>query len=97
MIFHKIWIINCGLSLAVVVTCIVGDKCLGMTHKPQLFRAITDNLAHALIGLFSCGIAIAENADNFYLAVICLIISSLIDVDHFISAKSLRLVVNVII
>lgn len=95
MIFHKIWIINFGLTLAVIVTCIVGDKCLTMTHKPQLFRAITDNLAHALIGLFSCLIVIAENADNFYLALICLILSSLIDIDHFISAKSLRLAVNV--
>lgn len=94
MIFHKIWITNSGLSLTVIIICIIGDECLGMTHKPQIFRAITDNIAHALIGLLSCGIVIAENVDNFYIAIICLIISSLIDVDHFISARSLRLVVN---
>lgn len=94
MIFHKIWIINFVLSACVLITCMVGDKCMRMANKPQLFRAVADNISHALIGLFSCAIVVAENSDNFYLAVICLIISSLIDADHFISAKSFKLAVS---
>lgn len=95
MIFHKIWIVNCSLSLAVVGVCIVGDMSLGMSHRSQLFRAYADNLSHALIGLLSCCIVIAENSNNFYVAVICLIISSLIDIDHFLAAKSFRLSVKI--
>ena len=89
MILHKIWIINCGLSLFVVVTCLIGDKFLKMSEKPQIFRAVFDNLAHGLIGFGSYLIIIAENPDNFYIALICLIISSLIDVDHFIAGNLL--------
>lgn len=94
MIFHKNWIINCVLSAATLATCLIGDKLLAKINSFHLFRALADNLAHGLIGMLSLGIIVAEHKENIYLACVCFILSSLIDVDHFIAAKSLKLSVS---
>lgn len=91
MIIHKNWVINLTLSTAIIATCIVGDKKLHAANERQVIRAIFDNAAHGLIGLFACAIAFMDNWDKMYMAVICMIISSAIDLDHFIAAKSFRL------
>lgn len=80
--------------MAVLLTSLTGDKLLEKINSSHLFRALADNLAHGLIGLFSAAVVVAENKDNIYLAFICFILSSLIDVDHFIAARSLKLSVS---
>lgn len=97
MIIHKNWIINTVLSALIVVTCYVGDKKLHATNERQIVRAFFDNATHGLVGLFACGIAFIDNWDKMYMAVVCMLISSAIDVDHFIVARSLHLKVRNII
>ena len=94
MIIHKNWVINVTLSAVIVATCYVGDKKLHAVNEKQIVRAIFDNLTHGLVGLFTCAIAFMDNWDKMYMAVICMVISSAIDLDHFIAAKSFRLSVS---
>lgn len=94
MIIHKNWVINLTLSAVIVLTCFIGDKKLHAVNKQQIFRALCDNVTHGLVGLFACASAFMDNWDKMYMAIICMIISSAIDLDHFIAAKSLRLSVS---
>ena len=94
MNIHKNWVINLTLSAAIIGTCVVGDKKLHAINERQIVRAIFDNVTHGLVGLFACAIAFMDNWDKMYMALICMIISSAIDLDHFIAAKSFRLSVS---
>lgn len=94
MIIQKNWVINLSLSTAIVVTCLIGDKRLHSIKQTPLIRAVADNMTHGLIGLFTSAIVFIESWDKIYFAVVCMILSSAIDVDHFIAAKSLRLSVS---
>lgn len=94
MIIHKNWVINVTLSAAIIGTCYVGDKKLHAINERPIVRAFFDNATHGLVGLFACGIAFSAHWDKMYMAVICMIISSAIDVDHFIAAKSFHLSVS---
>lgn len=96
MIVHKIWIINLVLSVVIAVTCVVGDIKLRTVSK-QLTKSIWDNAAHALIGFFSSTIILTNHVDYLYLAVACMMMSSIIDVDHFIAARSVKLSVRTFI
>lgn len=93
MIVHKSWIVNSLLSLAIAVTCVVGDNRLKATTKPVV-KAAFDNVTHGIVGLLSALIVTGAQADKLYLAVGCMMMSSLIDADHFIAAKSLKLSVR---
>lgn len=93
MIVHKSWIVNSLLSLAIAVTCLVGDNRLKSATNP-LIKAAIDNATHGLIGLLSALIVISVQADKIHLAVVCMAMSSLIDADHFIAARSLKLSVR---
>lgn len=93
MIVHKSWIVNSLLSLAIAVTCVVGDNRFRAATTPVI-KAAFDNVTHAIVGLLSATIVIGAQADKFHLAVACMMISSLIDADHFIAAKSLKLSVR---
>lgn len=97
MIAHKNWIINLTMSSLIAVTCVVGDGKLQAIAGP-LKRAIVDNSTHGLIGFFSALIVLIDQLDGetekLYLAVVCMMMSSLIDIDHFIAAKSVKLAVS---
>lgn len=60
-------------------------------------RAILDNVTHATIGFLSAIILISETnhriiqTERCFLIVVNVLVSSLIDVDHFIVAKSWKL------
>lgn len=81
------------MSLAIAVTCVVGDNRLKASIKPVI-KAAFDNVTHGIVGLLSASIVIGAQADKLYLAVACMMISSLIDADHFIAARSLKLSVR---
>ncbi|XP_075161418.1 transmembrane protein 267 isoform X2 [Haematobia irritans] len=78
------------------LTCLLGDNFVEINQNP-LLKALADNATHAAIGALS-GIAFAvqfyEKTSNIFgwlLIFICFTCSSLIDVDHFIAAKSWNL------
>jgi hypothetical protein len=94
MLIHKNWVLNIILSVLIIITCIIGDRKLHSARDSHLARAIADNVTHGLIGLFAGAILIVSNFEKFYFAIICMLISSGIDIDHFIIARSLRLTVS---
>lgn len=96
MILHKNWIINSVLSVLIAVTCLLGDKLVQATRDP-LVKAAIDSSTHALIGFFSAAVVLTEHREKIHLAVACMVMSSLIDVDHFVMAKSFKLSVRIII
>lgn len=93
MIVHKNWIINSALSAIIAVTCVVGDKKL-QTSREQLSKSLWDNATHALVGFFTAIIVLTDQSDRLQLAAVCLIMSSVIDVDHLIAARSFKLAVS---
>lgn len=81
--------------------CIFGDYLVDINHESLIAKAIFDNVTHAAIGFFSAIILIlASNhrvirTEQYLLVFVNVVVSSLIDVDHFIVAKSLKLSVNI--
>lgn len=79
--------------------CMLGDY-LGKNQGSIITKAIFDNVTHATIGFFSAIILILESnhriarTERCYLIFVSVFVSSLIDIDHFIVAKSLKLTVN---
>lgn len=94
MIVHKNWIVNSILSFVVAVTCAVGDKSLQKMPLQPLTKAMIDNSIHGLIGLFSATILLTDNFDKLHMAVACMMMSSVIDADHFVAARSFKLAVR---
>lgn len=87
------------LTTLVSITCLLGDNFVELTQHPML-KALADNATHAAIGALS-GIAFAvqfyERTSHFFgwfLIFVCFVCSSLIDVDHFIAARSWSLEVS---
>lgn len=94
--------VNFLLSLGVCVSCLIGDKLVELSRLPIL-KAICDNLTHGVVGLLSAILLVInikeklQHKESCGLVTLCLLISCVIDVDHFIAAKSMQLVVSNII
>ena len=89
------------LEMLLVGVCLLGDQLL-TDLEDGLLKALSDNITHILIGVLSWFIiiynvktALSENLQT-HLAqcAAAAAISSLIDIDHFIMAKSIHLEVN---
>ena len=93
MIVHKNWVINSALSSVIAVACVVGDKKVQSMSEP-FTKALIDNSTHAIIGLLSAIIVLIDQWDSIYFAVVCMMVSSFIDLDHFLAAKSYKLSVK---
>lgn len=85
------------LTILNACICIFGDTLVQWNDEPQLIKALCDNITHATIGCISAVIIISET-DNRTVGIekigligLSVIVSSLIDVDHFIVAKSIKL------
>lgn len=87
-------------SVAILITCLVGDKNSVPVKDGDLAAAICDNLTHAIVGLFvwaSVVLGKSSIGSAHYLQILaCGLISSIIDLDHFIAARSLSLKVCMI-
>ncbi|XP_043283505.1 transmembrane protein 267 [Venturia canescens] len=83
----------CATSLLGVVSC-TGDRLVD-NSKNNVIRASFDNLTHAIIGGLSWILVLILSKKsvfpNIYSVIYCTAISSLIDLDHFIAAASLKL------
>lgn len=88
------------LSFLLVFICLTGDWLVQHVHKSVHGKAIFDNLTHGLVGLISASIIIDKftskltTNDQVFLVLACFIFSALIDVDHFIEAKSFHIKVR---
>lgn len=84
-----------------LVICLVGDKLLQIIQKPPLLKAAVDNVAHALIGLIATEIVVHQFRDQLGRNELWLLIgfgfglSSWIDLDHFIEARSFHIHVGI--
>lgn len=85
------------ISICLVVICIFGDYLVELSANYRHVKAICDNLTHGLIGFFTALIILTELTisptlrEQLILITACAVSSSLIDVDHFIAAKSWHL------
>ncbi|XP_063237143.1 transmembrane protein 267 [Bacillus rossius redtenbacheri] len=95
--FREIWTLKVFSPFLIALVAITGDRCVSSPRLNQLQRAILDNLTHAVIGFETwyfvtvycfCKYRLAHELLESFL---CGVISSLIDVDHFIAARSLHL------
>lgn len=95
--------INSSLFLSLINggICIFGDYLVDINHESLIAKAFFDNVTHAAIGLFSAMVLILESnhrimrTEQFFLIGMNVAVSSLIDIDHFIVAKSLKLSVKI--
>ncbi|ETN60442.1 hypothetical protein AND_007952 [Anopheles darlingi] len=84
--------------VALLIVCIAGDKLGEGASKPALLRAFIDNATHALVGLIGGEIVLnsvkqhhLSRQEYCILLLEATVVSSFIDLDHFIEAKSIRL------
>ncbi|KAJ8962020.1 hypothetical protein NQ314_005802, partial [Rhamnusium bicolor] len=94
--FYK-YISNLSIYLTVLLglVAITGDYVVSHT-KIHIFQALFDNSTHALIGGLSWFITclIDKNHHSYQILLevaVCSFIASIIDLDHFVAAKSLQL------
>lgn len=86
-------ILNAGI-------CILGDNLVEWNNESQLLKAVCDNLTHSLVGFVSALVMVSETNNQIVgiervaLIGVSVVVSSLIDVDHFVVAKSLKLSVS---
>ncbi|XP_034253297.1 transmembrane protein 267 [Thrips palmi] len=80
------------------LTAILGDKLVQVNQHDDMKRALCDNMTHAVIGFLTwisvhCNLGKGAFSSGRVLAqcILCALISSAIDVDHFISARSFHL------
>lgn len=81
----------------------MGDYIENVYAHSLLWKAICDNLTHATVGFFSAIVIILKTdhrivgMERIGLVVLSVLVSSLIDIDHFVAAKSLKLSVLIFI
>uniref|UniRef100_A0A182N7T4 Transmembrane protein 267 n=1 Tax=Anopheles dirus TaxID=7168 RepID=A0A182N7T4_9DIPT len=79
------------------LVCVVGDKLCETVQKPAILRACIDNATHAFIGCLAAEIILNSlkhyitRQEYCVLLLTATIVSSCIDLDHFIEAKSFSL------
>ncbi|XP_013162575.1 PREDICTED: transmembrane protein C5orf28 homolog [Papilio xuthus] len=86
------------LTILLCLSAIIGDYVVFRSKysESQVFRAFSDSSVHAIIGLisgmlfFTYDIGLTTQA-RIYNVIFCTILSSLIDIDHFIAARSFKL------
>ena len=90
MIYTITNIVSSSWNIAVIVlTCLFGDHLTFTLLKDQhsILKALSDNLTHGWIALFSW-YYIEKSLKN---SIICGLLAMLVDLDHFIEAKSFQL------
>ncbi|XP_044261838.1 transmembrane protein 267 [Tribolium madens] len=95
--FHPTFIFNTGnyVTILLALVSVTGDYVVSHT-KLHLFQALFDNATHASIGALSWLYVCInfKNRSHFQSLIeigLCAGVASLIDIDHFISARSIHL------
>lgn len=98
MFFKYLFSFNVYLTFLLGIVAVLGDYIVAHTQL-HIFQAIFDNATHGVIGglsWFLICINYKKELSSSYVVLetaACSFLSSLIDVDHFIAAKSLNLTV----
>lgn len=77
--------------------CLLGDYMVKLNQQSQIRKAICDNVTHALVGLLSAWIMILKinqrlpGIERISIILLGVLVSSFIDIDHFLVAKSMKL------
>jgi len=93
---YVLWTNKTLATMSVWLVALVGDHVVEQDVLTQHVRAIADNMTHGIIGLLSWHIVTAHLADLPFAArlgeiVLCGLLASAIDLDHFAAAGSLRI------
>lgn len=90
-------LVSIVITFLIIIVAVCGDKLLAKVDH-HVFKAIIDNATHGSIGIFSWALVVISlnsirNLRLKHCAEIfgCGVIASLIDLDHFIAARSLSL------
>lgn len=91
-------LIKAILTLCIAASAIIGDVLVDYSDI-KIVKALVDNCTHAIIGGFTWTLIQTYRKNDIYTNAfleifICTAASSLIDVDHFIVARSFRLEVS---
>ena len=90
------WVVACQVLAGVV--CLCGDFLLGrpIIQGVAIYKAITDSLTHGLVGLVGWTVVTGASTTLGLLMEVCCcgVLAAVIDVDHFIAARSFHLEVN---
>ncbi|XP_012278053.1 transmembrane protein 267 [Orussus abietinus] len=82
------------LTSSISICSYVGDQIL-KNGKNQALRAISDNLTHAIVGGLSWSLIVILSkkslSQNIFRILSCFLVSSFVDLDHFIVARSWKL------
>lgn len=91
------------LSVSIIFTGLFGDYVVFRSKysESQLFRAAADTTVHAAIGFLSACLFFTHRLNLLpitciYNTVFCTMLSSIIDIDHFIVAQSINLKVCIL-
>ncbi|KAK3925774.1 Transmembrane protein 267 [Frankliniella fusca] len=91
-------VLNVLRCVLLVVIAITGDCAVRLQQDNEVRRALSDNATHAAIGFFTwfnmmahLGSMTPSMAKVFMQSFLCALLSSAVDVDHFIAARSVHL------
>lgn len=84
-------------SLGLGIFCLVADRLLrfSVIHQSDWLRALSDNIVHGVIGMWSWAVVIGiKKKADFGEVLLAGFLASVIDIDHFFLARSLSLKVR---
>lgn len=93
-------IINIFLTAGLCLTAILGDFLVQKFEHSHILKAVIDNGTHAAIGGLTWSVVCFQrkifpsSSEIIWQVLLCTVVASMTDVDHFIEAKSLKLQVN---
>lgn len=102
MIVYKKWnlILKIGLTSLIGISSFMGDTSLKYVHT-AVARAILDNLTHAIVGGLTWTLILILSkksfVQNLHDIFFSFALSSFIDLDHFLAARSWKLNVRIFI
>ncbi|XP_063701224.1 transmembrane protein 267 [Culicoides brevitarsis] len=98
MLFSTVTATKGLLTVLLGLICVGGDRLVDVNKESPLLKAISDNLTHGLVGLVSYLVVVIDYrtsislSEQLLLTFACFIIACGIDVDHFIMARSWKLI-----
>lgn len=99
---YKFAVMNLIMVLSIILVCIIGDKLVEITRSSHWKKAIIDNVTHGIVGALAAAVVLFNFKDRItvseiiILIVLACVLSSVIDVDHFIEARSFHIHVSTI-
>lgn len=97
--YRTLAFLRISLTTLVPIVCIFGDWLVEQNSNSSIAKVIFDNATHACVGLLTAPLLFIQferrilSAEKNAAIIVCGLVSSLIDIDHFIAARSWKLTV----